>query len=65
MKEISKVPSDVAVDDQNYSALAQHTQITWTAQLKCDKHYRVDRWRLGLHYIIVQHTYTNNKTSFL
>ena len=52
----SKVSTHVALDHQTYSALAQHTQIT-SAQLKCDKHYRVDRWSLGLHYIIILHTY--------
>ena len=57
MKEISQVSTHVAGDDQTYSALAQHTQITWAAQLKCDKHYRADRWSLGLHYIIILHTY--------
>ena len=55
-----QVSTHVALDHQTYSALAQHTQITWTAQLKCDEHYRVERWRLGLHYIIIQHTYMDN-----
>ena len=42
----------VALDHQTYSALAQHTQITWTAVLKCDEPSRVERWRLG--YITYQ-----------
>ena len=37
----------VAIDHQPYSALAQQTQITWTAQLISDEHYRVERWGLG------------------
>ena len=44
----------------NLFALAQHTQITWTDQLKCDKHYSVDRWMFGLHNIIIQHKYMDN-----
>ena len=54
----SQVSNHVALDHQTYSALAQHTQITWTVQLKCD--YRVNRWRLGLHYIIIEHTSMDN-----
>ena len=34
---VSQVSTYVAVDHQTYSALAQQIQITWTAQLKCDK----------------------------
>ena len=37
----------VALDHQTYLALAQQTQITWTAQLISDEHYRVERWGLG------------------
>ena len=44
----SQVSTHNALDHQTYSALAQHAQITWTAQLKCDVHYRVERWRLAL-----------------
>ena len=37
---ISQVSTQVALDHKTYSALlAQHTQITWTAQLTCDNHY--------------------------
>ena len=54
---MSQVSTHVVLDNQTLSALAQHTQITWTAQIKCDEHYRVERWRLSLHYIIIQHTY--------
>ena len=46
------VSTHVALDHQTYSAIAQHTQIRWTAQLKCDWYYRVEWWRLGLHHII-------------
>ena len=34
----AQVSTHVALDHQTYSALAQNTQITWTAQLKCDEH---------------------------
>ena len=57
---IKQVYNHVALDHQTYSALAQHTQITWTAQLKYDEQYRVKRWRLGLPYIILLNTYLNN-----
>ena len=36
----------------SYVALSDHR-----SQLKCDEHYRVERWWLGLYYIIIQHTY--------
>ena len=45
----------VAQDHQTYSALDQHTQITWTAQLTC-----ADRWGLGLNHILIQHTHMDN-----
>ena len=41
-----QVSTHVALDHQTYSALAQQTQITWTAVLKCDEPSRVGRWRL-------------------
>ena len=56
----SQVSTDVALDRKTYSALAQHIQITWTVQLKCDEHYTVERWRLCSHYILIQHTYMDN-----
>ena len=34
--------------------LVQHTQITWRAQLKCDMHAKVGRWRLGWYYMFVK-----------
>ena len=37
--------------------LEQHTQITWKAQLKCAMHYKVGRYRWGMHYRFFQHTY--------
>ena len=40
-KNLGKAITHVALDHQTYSALDQHTQITWTAQLKCDEHSRV------------------------
>ena len=46
-QDMSQVSTHVALDLQTYSALAQHTQITWTAVLKCDEPSRVGRWRLG------------------
>ena len=49
-KRPTQVSTQVALDHQTYSALAQHTQNTWTAQLNCETYYSVDRWRLGLHY---------------
>ena len=55
----------VALDHQTYSSLAQHTQYTWTALVKSDEHYKVERWRLGLHYIIIQQTCMDNYTSYL
>ena len=33
----TQVSSHVALDHQTYSTIAQHTQITWTAELKCDE----------------------------
>ena len=48
----AQVSTHVALDHQTYSALAQHTQITWTAVLKCDEPSRVGRGRLG--YITYQ-----------
>ena len=56
IQSISQVSTHVALDHQTDSALAQDTQITWPALLKCDEHYRVERWGLGLHWIIIQHT---------
>ena len=41
------VSTHIALDHQTYCALDQHTLITWTAQLNCDEHSRVGRWRLG------------------
>ena len=41
----AQVSAHVALDHQTYAALAQHTQITRTAQLTYNKHYRVQRWR--------------------
>ena len=38
----AQVSTHVAPDHQNYSALAQHTQTTWTAVLKCDEPSRVE-----------------------
>ena len=38
-----QVSTHVGLDHQTYSALAQHTQITWTAVLKCDEPSRVGR----------------------
>ena len=46
-ERLAQVFTHVALDHQTYSALAQHTQITWTAVLKCDEPSRVGRWRLG------------------
>ena len=40
--DIAQVSTHVALDHQTYSALAQHTQVTWTVKLKCDEHYRVE-----------------------
>ena len=34
---MAQVSPPVALDPQTYSAQAQRTQITWTAQLKCDQ----------------------------
>ena len=62
---MTQVSTHVALDHQTYSALDQHTQITWTAHLKCDEHSRVGRWKLGLHYIIIQQTYIDSQTSYL
>ena len=45
VKIMSQVSTHVALDHQTYSALAQHTQITWTAVLNCDEPSRVGRWR--------------------
>ena len=61
----SQVSTHVALDHQTYSALAQHTQITWTAVLKCDEPSRVGRWRLG--YITYQsniHIWTTRPASY-
>ena len=44
---MAQVSTHVALDHQTYSALAQHTQITWTVVIKCDEPSRVGRWRLG------------------
>ena len=41
----SQVSTHVALDHR--CVLDQHTQITWTAVLKCDKPSRLRRWRLG------------------
>ena len=38
---ILQVSTYVALDYQTYSALDQHTQITWPAELTCDEHSRV------------------------
>ena len=35
----SQVSTHVVLDHQTNSAQAQHTQITWTDQVKCDEHY--------------------------
>ena len=43
----SQVSTHVAQDHQTYSALAQHTQITWTSVVICVEPSRVGRWRLG------------------
>ena len=56
----SQVSTHVALDHQTNSALDQQTQITWTARLKCYEHYRVAGWRLGLYYILIQHTIMEN-----
>ena len=48
----AQVSTHVALDHQTDSALAQHTQITSTAVLKCDDPSRLGRWRLG--YITYQ-----------
>ena len=44
---MAQVSTHVAVDHQTYSALAQHTQITRTAVLKCDEPSRVGRWSVS------------------
>ena len=49
----------------NLFALAQHTQITWTAVLKCDEPSRVGRWRLGyITYLSNIHLWTTRPASY-
>ena len=41
-RALPQVSTHVALDHQAYSALDEHTQITWTAQLTCDEHSRAE-----------------------
>ena len=40
--QLSQVSTHVALDHQTYPTLAQDTQNTWTAVLKCDEPSRVE-----------------------
>ena len=47
-----QVSTHVALDHQTYCALAQHTQITWTPQLKCERAFQGGVVEFGLTFII-------------
>ena len=52
LKKLLQCKVGTVIHNICFYSWARTNQINWTAQLKCDMHARVGRWRLGWHYML-------------